>query len=74
MNWSRQKSSLKKSTKEDFLKELGNAVKTITPEKEDEELLAEIIRLLRAGKGISEVADALQISKDKVNEIAELLK
>lgn len=37
-----QKSSLKKSTKEDFLKELGNAVKTITPEKEDEELLADI--------------------------------
>lgn len=37
-----KKSSLKKSTKEDFLKELGNAVKTITPEKEDEELLADI--------------------------------
>lgn len=37
-----QKSSLKKSTKEDFLKELGNAVKTITPEKEDEKLLADI--------------------------------
>lgn len=42
--------------------------------KEETAKTKQIIRLLRAGKGISEVADALQISKDKVNEIAELLK
>ena len=39
-----------------------------------EEAREEIIRQLRAGKEIAEVADELQISTDKVNEIAELLK
>ena len=39
-----------------------------------EQAKREIIRQLRAGKEIAEVADELQISTDKVNEIAELLK
>ena len=36
--------------------------------------MQELYRQLRAGKEIAEVADELQISTDKVNEIAELLK
>ena len=42
--------------------------------KAEAEKTKEIIRQLRAGKEIAEVADELQISTDKVNEIAELLK
>ena len=58
----------------EFADELEQTKEQLEEAREETAKTKEIIRLLRAGKGISEVADALQISKDKVNEIAELLK
>ena len=58
----------------EFADELEQTKEQLEEAREETSKTKEIIRLLRAGKGISEVADALQISKDKVNEIAELLK
>lgn len=58
----------------EFADELEQTKEQLEEAMEETAKTKEIIRLLRAGKGISEVADALQISKDKVNEIAELLK
>lgn len=58
----------------EFADELEQTKEQLEEARKETAKTKEIIRLLRAGKGISEVADALQISKDKVNEIAELLK
>jgi len=58
----------------EFADELEQTKEQLEEAREETAKTKEIIRLLRAGKGISEVADVLQISKDKVNEIAELLK
>lgn len=58
----------------EFADELEQTKEQLEEAREETAKTKEIIRLLRAGKGVSEVADALQISKDKVNEIAELLK
>lgn len=58
----------------EFADELEQTKEQLEEAREETAKTKEIIRLLRAGKGISEVTDALQISKDKVNEIAELLK
>lgn len=58
----------------EFADELEQTKEQLEEAREETAKTKEIIRLLRAVKGISEVADALQISKDKVNEIAELLK
>lgn len=58
----------------EFADELEQTKEQLEEAREETAKTKEIIWLLRAGKGISEVADALQISKDKVNEIAELLK
>ena len=58
----------------EFADDLEQTKEQLEEAREEMAKTKEIIRLLRAGKGISEVADALQISKDKVNEIAELLK
>ena len=58
----------------EFADELEQTKEQLEEAREETAKTKEIIRLLRAGNGISEVADALQISKDKVNEIAELLK
>lgn len=58
----------------EFADELDQTKEQLEEAREETAKTKEIIRLLRAGKGISEVADVLQISKDKVNEIAELLK
>lgn len=58
----------------EFADKLEQTKEQLEEAREETAKTKEIIRLLRAGKGISEVADALQISKDKVNEIAELLK
>ena len=53
--------------------ELGNLPKGQYRDVTEAEM-QELYRQLRAGKEIAEVADELQISTDKVNEIAELLK
>ena len=58
----------------EFADELEQTKEQLEEAREETAKTKEIIRLLRAGKGISEVADAHQISKDKVNENAELLK
>lgn len=58
----------------EFADELEQTKEQLEEAREETAKTKEIIRLLRAGKGISEVADELQISTDKVNEIAELLK
>lgn len=58
----------------EFADELEQTKEQIEEAREETAKTKEIIRQLRAGKEIAEVADELQISTDKVNEIAELLK
>ena len=58
----------------EFADELEQTKEQLEEAREETAKTKEIIRQLRAGKEIAEVADELQISTDKVNEIAELLK
>lgn len=58
----------------EFADELDQTKEQLEEAREETAKTKEIIRQLRAGKEIAEVADELQISTDKVNEIAELLK
>ena len=58
----------------EFADELEQTKEQLEEAREGTAKTKEIIRRLRAGKEIAEVADELQISTDKVNEIAELLK
>ena len=58
----------------EFADELEHTKEQLEEAREETAKTKEIIRQLRAGKEIAEVADELQISTDKVNEIAELLK
>ena len=58
----------------EFADELEQTKEQLEEAWEETAKTKEIIRQLRAGKEIAEVADELQISTDKVNEIAELLK
>lgn len=58
----------------EFADELDQTKEQLEEAREETAKTKEIIRQLRAGKEIVEVADELQISTDKVNEIAELLK
>ena len=58
----------------EFADELEQTKEQLEEAREETAKTKEIIRQLRAGKEIAEVAVELQISTDKVNEIAELLK
>ena len=58
----------------EFADELEQTKEQLEEAREETAKTKEIIRRLRAGKEIAEVEDELQISTDKVNEIAELLK
>lgn len=58
----------------EFADELDQTKEQLEEAREETAKTKEIIRQLRAGKEIAEVEDELQISTDKVNEIAELLK
>lgn len=58
----------------EFADELEQTKEQLEEAREETAKTKEIIRRLRAGKEIAEVAEELQISTDKVNEIAELLK
>lgn len=58
----------------EFADELEQTKEQLEEAREETAKTKEIIRQLRAGKEIAEVADELQISTGKVNEIAELLK
>ncbi len=58
----------------EFADELDQTKEQLEEAREETAKTKEIIRQLRAWKEIAEVADELQISTDKVNEIAELLK
>ena len=58
----------------EFADELEQTKEQLEEAREETAKTKEIIRRLRAGKEIAEVAEELQISTDKVNEIADLLK
>ena len=57
----------------EFADELEQIKEQLEEAREEKAKTKEIIRRLRAGKEIAEVAAELKIYKDKVNEIAVLL-